>query len=382
MTCGRAFPLTTLLIVATVSIVSCTVSIGNQPGPCPLNSQIGCGCPGTIPCQGPGFLFVTAAGQILVSSVDQNTGVPTQAGSTPGPNRPGGILEAGGNFVYVSDSANNQIDGFIFNGTSLTPIPGSPFSGVNGPLRLASDSRFLFVPEFNGNSVAVFAIGQSGGLTAVPGSPFPAGGNPVAAALNLRSPQFLYVSNATGAQGEISGYTVDPNTGALTALPGSPFPVNVNSGLAGIVVSDDNKFVYVALTLDSSVAGFAIDPSSGALTPVPGSPVAAGSSPIALAFSSTGSYLYAANALGNNVSGFSVGSNGALQPIPGSPFPVGMGPVSLAVGNSMGQDLYVANAGGNSVSAFSINATSGALTPLPGSPYPMGTKPNGIIFGH
>jgi len=42
-------------------------------------------------------------------------------------------------------------------------------------------------------------------------------------------------------------------------------------------------------------------------------------------------FAYVANALGNNVSAYSIGANGALTPVPGSPFPAGNGPVSVAL---------------------------------------------------
>jgi 6-phosphogluconolactonase len=55
----------------------------------------------------------------------------------------------------------------------------------------------------------------------VPGSPFPAGNNPISlATVN----NFLYVSNFK--DGTISGYSINPINGALTALAGSPFAIH------------------------------------------------------------------------------------------------------------------------------------------------------------
>jgi 6-phosphogluconolactonase len=301
-------------------------------------------------------------------------------GSVAGPNPSGGALAVpGANSVYVSDLTGNRVDGFTSNGGNLTAIPGSPFSGVIGPTALTSDGRFLFVTNFVGNSVSVFSLGPNGTLTAVPGSPFPGVSGPASAAINLRAPHVLYVSNSTGALGEISGYAVGPNTGALTPLPGSPFPTKPGAGPAGMAVAGAGDILFVALVIDDSVAAFAIDPNSGALTPVPGSPFGAGSLPFDLA-TTGGSYLYVANGGGNTVSGFVIASNGVLAPIPGSPFATGAGPSHLVVDNFL--HLYVSNSGSDNVSGFAINPASGALTSLAGSPYSAGTRPTSLAVGN
>src|SRR5262249_44333261 len=55
------------------------------------------------------------------------------------------------------------------------------------------------------------------------GSPFPAGSTPRSAAVDP-SGKFLYVANfAFPAPGNVSGYTINSSSGALTAIPGSPF---------------------------------------------------------------------------------------------------------------------------------------------------------------
>ena len=369
-----------LVVAVAAFAMSCSISTGG-PKPCPLTgvSNSGC-CVGIIPCPAPEFLYVTALHQVVSYSVDLNTGVPSMLASVAGPNMSGGVRAvagAGGEFVYVSDLAGNLIDGFTSNAGILTPIPGSPFGGVSGPAGLADNGKFLFVPNSTSNTVTVFTIAQNGALGAVPGSPFPAGSGPKAAASDFT--RFLYVSNFTDAMGSISGYAVDPNMGALTALPGPPFPTQPNAGPAGLVAGFGNgvDFLYVALTNANSVAGFSIDRTSGALAPLPGSPFATGSGPVDVAANPN---LYAADGNANAVSGFSFASNGSLTPLAGSPFLTGMTPSHLVL-DGRGH-LYVTNSGGNSFSGFSIDFLSGALTPLNGSPFNAGTQPTGIAVGH
>jgi DNA-binding beta-propeller fold protein YncE len=78
---------------------------------------------------------------------------------------------------------------------ALTEITGSPFpsggSGVtNGPLGIATDvaGHFAYVCNAS-NDISVFSIdGGSGALTAISGSPFPDGGNAPSAIVFVPKP--------------------------------------------------------------------------------------------------------------------------------------------------------------------------------------------------
>ena len=52
--------------------------------------------------------------------------------------------------------------------------------------------------------------------------------------------QFAYVANA--GSGNVSGYTINPTTGALTPISGSPFAVG--SGAGPLAVDPNGKFAY------------------------------------------------------------------------------------------------------------------------------------------
>jgi 6-phosphogluconolactonase (cycloisomerase 2 family) len=78
--------------------------------------------------------------------------------------------------------------------------------------------------------------------------------------------------------------------------------------------------------------------------------------------STTGDYVYVANATVETVSGFAVGT-GTLAPVRGSPVSLGFAPTALAV-NPANSILFV---GGNSaIYAFAINSSTGALSALNG----------------
>src|SRR5262249_51409810 len=98
------------------------------------------------------------------------------------------------------------------------------------------------------NTVSAFSVGSNGALTPVAGSPFPTGGtgsgggfpaiNQVAISTARK---FLYASNSFSA--DISGFSINPVTGFLTLVPGSPFPAG-GIGDLSLAVSQDDKFLF------------------------------------------------------------------------------------------------------------------------------------------
>jgi DNA-binding beta-propeller fold protein YncE len=138
-------------------------------------------------------------------------------------------------------------------------------------------------------------------------------------------------------------------------------------------------FLYAGNTFSNNVSAFSINPATGVLTAVPGSPFATGgvdSAGISLATTPDDNFLIATNGGPGNIAMtitvYSISANGALSPVPGSPFPAGPGGLPLGIKVTPdGKFLAVARPALNLVSMFSIS-TLGALTPVPGSPFPAG----------
>jgi 6-phosphogluconolactonase len=104
--------------------------------------------------------------------------------------------------------------------------------------------------------------------------------------------RFLYVANDDAANlGDISGFSINTSTGALSTLAGFPLTPQ-NSSLGLLAVDPSGKFLYVSGTFPVGSVGYcvfayAIDETTGVLTPVPGSPfpvggTAIGGGPVAL----------------------------------------------------------------------------------------------------
>jgi len=222
----------------------------------------------------------------------------------------------------------------------------------------------------------------SGALTAVPGSPFPAGTDPKALALLGTAPwgTYLYVANA--GSDTVSAYAVDTSSGALTPL--SPATFATGKGPSSIAVDPSLGYIYVVNNGGSNdVSAFSVDIGTGLLTPLAGSPFPAGANPLSLALGPKAvgtdeiQFLYTANpdATNPSISGFNL--IGAVPtPLSGSPFPLVVGPYIATDRTS----AYLYVTAGSGIVGYGIDGTIGMLTPLPGFPVVTGTAPHLVTF--
>ncbi len=227
------------------------------------------------------------------------------------------------------------------------------------------------------NTVTGFSVGPGGTLTKV-GSPFPTGGNGSGlfsasntATVTIRK-KFLYVAN-TGSN-NISGFSINTTTGALTPVPDSPFATGGSGSFFGIslAVTPNGKFVYAGNAGSRDISAFSVG-SNGALTAITGSPFFIGDSPDGIKVSPNGKFLAVALPFSDSVAMFRIGSNGALTPV-NSPFAQGgMGGSDAAssVDMSCKSNLLfaaIANSTETEVGVSTI-ASSGALSPIADSPF-------------
>jgi DNA-binding beta-propeller fold protein YncE len=158
--------------------------------------------------------------------------------------------------------------------TGAVGMPAGVPSGGDNPqgIRVTPDGKFVVVVNQGTSNVSVFSLDAStGALTAVPGSPFPAGSEPAPGAIDP-SGKFVFVGDTGG--NSLSAYTMD-SAGSLTSVTGTPVPLGTNAQPSSTAVEPAGKFVFVSI-VPREVAGFAVDPSTGALTPIAGSPFPVG----------------------------------------------------------------------------------------------------------
>jgi 6-phosphogluconolactonase (cycloisomerase 2 family) len=203
-----------------------------------------------------------------------------------------------------------------------------------GPTSINVDGQFVFVANHGGsNDISAFSIDAmgTGVLTPVAGSPFPVGGNPLSLVRGGAGGNFLYTANPDATNPSISGFSIDRDTGALSPLSGSPFPIPVSHFMA---IDPTGAYLYV--TSGANILGYGIDPNTGALAALPGFPVAAGANAYSISIHPTNQDLtsqavYVTNDAAASVSGFTMDTTtGALTPVAGSPFPAGRQPQFIA----------------------------------------------------
>jgi 6-phosphogluconolactonase len=120
-------------------------------------------------------------------------------------------------------------------------------------------------------------------------------------------------------------------------------------------------------TPNNKIVAFAIDPNSGVLTTVSGSPVTTGSDPLYIALvpvTRVGfqAFLYAANVQDGTISGFTADDNTGA----GAPYTTSNGTLFF---------LYAADPQAQAVRAYTIDGNTGMLSPISGSPFPAGSPP-------
>ena len=335
---------------------------------------------GTAPVvRTPGFAYVANSGSNDVSAfaINPSTGAlssvaaPVAAGTGPG----SVAVDPAGQFAYVSNKTSNNIVRYTIN-ASTGALTSNGQVSFDGGEALSFDTSRRFA--YGGASVAPdglvnhFSVDSNTGVFTFI-SRRQASTTRVAAIQLHPNSRFGYVINTlTSRVQAVEFNTADGGfftSSSPTALGGT--------GAQGVTVDASGRFAYAANTTSDTVSVFSVDPRTGALTAV-GTPMAAGTSPIALAIDPAGKFVYVANnsAPANSVSVFVINaSTGALSPASVTAAP-GSNPRAITV-EASGRFAYVTYQGSNNVSAFSINPTTGALTAI-GAPVSTGTSPVSI----
>jgi len=247
---------------------------------------------------------------------------------------------------------------------------------------VVAQTKWLY--QLVGSQLVGYSInGGTGALTAIPGSPFPLSGTEVASLATDSAGKFLFVCAANN--DEVQVLSIDQTSGAL-----APVGTFATTGFAAQATTDGlGKYLYVTEgNLGSTVDVYAIS-STGLLTPIASSPLSI--SIATLHSEPTGKFLVgvtgngANNGVGtadNHVYVFSIDqSTGALSQVSGSPFATTLIPADLAV-HPNGTLVYTFNGtvnGLTGVEGFQLDTSSGQLTALAGSPFKGMVAPHGFF---
>jgi 6-phosphogluconolactonase (cycloisomerase 2 family) len=350
----------------------------------------------------PKFLYTTEymAGKVAGYRVNPLTGsiTPTSQGAAWAHWGPVDIAsDYWGNHLYVANAGSHDLSGYSIDRTTgnLTNLPGSPYSLVGTGRRVAvhPSGKFIYVTsdKLKGGNFGIngFAIQSNGSLKPVPGSPF-ASSEMLQGAIAVTA-KYLYVAVRGTSRGQIGAYSIDPISGALTPLAGSPFLMTPAPNCQCSIVPDDlttntkGTFLYANIrgSNDDDVAGYAIDQNTGTLTRLQGSPYSEGATykhlgPVAAGVDPSGKFVYTADFYSSGFSVFRRDVNSGVLTYVNSFFNMNGGvcdPETLSIDPS-GTFLY--NLGlvlnqcqpplTRAVVGFSINQGNGTLLPVPGSP--------------
>lgn len=257
---------------------------------------------------------------------------------------------------------------------------GGGFGAIGG----VGTTSIVYVANRGSDDVSGYSINPATGtLAAIAGSPFPQIADPSAIAVSSNG-FFAFVTNA-GASNAVTAFRVatDGRLLRVTSTQSNPNPAPVGMDPVALAVSPNNQFVYVANRGSDTVTAFSIE-DAGALTLVPPTgattnPVSVqGDAPSSMAISPNGQFLYVSSSSSNVITAFQIGASGLLTLVPATganpnPIPTGgTSPKSIRVSPN-GSFLYVANSGSNTVTAFQVGS-NGLLTQVPstaGNPNPI-----------
>jgi 6-phosphogluconolactonase len=189
--------------------------------------------------------------------------------------------------------------------------------------------------------------------------------------------KFLYTGNVGNT---VSGFSIDPDTGALTELAGSPFRIDgypvEDYPYRGLYVGSRDKFLFVAgkvatsSSFQYSLTGYTIDAVTGVLSQIPGTPITSPSSFTRAFFHPNARVLYLP-VYNEGIRAYSIDpAIGVLTPVLGQPYRL-PGDFYPARGDfdPSGSTLFVGSGLSDPtlqtrVHAFAVDATTGALTLL------------------
>jgi 6-phosphogluconolactonase (cycloisomerase 2 family) len=292
-------------------------------------------------------------------------------------------IDPSGSFLFqvtFGGGASAQAGLFVYSINRSNGTVGAPIANYLPNQALVNDvvdnqGKFVYALSTTGG---VYAFSnQSGTLTPIAGSPFttpatssPGYSQPATLMVVDQTNKFLYVSTSGG----VGAFSINPSTGQLTPIAGSPFGTDITSPWTE-VISPNNMFLYVLSARNSGVIyGFSVDQNSGALTALPGSPFSAGScgtvtpsgtisipGPDNMTIASAGKFMY------DNCGVYSLDqTNGSVTQVSGQ------GPGDWPVIDPTGQFLWAITSNQTAcfscdvgVQVYSVDVNTGAFTAVP-----------------
>lgn len=187
----------------------------------------------------------------------------------------------------VTSTANpGWVFGFtIGSGGALTPATNSPYEAGVEPSAVTADptDRFVYVTDFASNELIGYTILDGSTLSFMTNGPFKTGSEPAAVTIDPRG-KYIYVANELDST--VSAYAITISSGTPTAVVNTTGAAIDSTDTEPVAIAVDpalGRFVFTANYLGNSLSGFTLNPNSGALATTQATPYPTGSKPTALA---------------------------------------------------------------------------------------------------
>ncbi len=335
------------------------------------------------------FAYVTSGinANVLAYSIDQITGALTPVLKGPFTSSPFAAgawpksvtVNHSGTFAYVANEYDATISAYRINPTTgaLTQIKGSSFITGKSPQMLTMNSEDTYAYVTSSAGILIYKINPLTGALSASGDVANTGSSDAITISPAGS--FAYISSSDpldGSNGSITTYHIDSASGAL--IPAGK-PIDTGSNPGNFMMNIAGTFAF--LPVENSLLVYKVNPTTGALTPVSGSPFPAGDGHSFSMVNPLGTMAYAVDKDNNIVQSFSINPTiGTLRPIIGLATTESVhGFITINIAGTFAYGTQSAdNDNGNTVSTYAINPTTGAFTPA--GP-PVATGGSGSAMG-
>jgi 6-phosphogluconolactonase len=186
-------------------------------------------------------------------------------------------------------TTSNANPGWVFgfsvgsNG-GLTPVSGSPYQAGVKPSAITNDptSRFVYATDIASNELIGYAVQANASLDFMVNGPFKTGNQPTGIVIDPRG-IYIYVSNSLDST--VSAYTISLPTGTPSTVVNATASAGNSTDTDPVSIVIDpalGRFVYTANLLGNSVSGFRLNPNTGALSTTQATPYPTGANPTAV----------------------------------------------------------------------------------------------------
>lgn len=288
-------------------------------------------------------------------------------------------LNSTGRFLLAINAGSNEISSFVVRRDGTLDLVGHWPSGGTTPLSVTIHGNIVYVVNGGGSgNIAGFTISSRGVLSPIAGSSLPLSSSAAGPAQISFSPNGKILVVTEKATNSLSVYRVASN-GSVTGPSVVPSNGATPFGFAfyGPVLVVSEAFGGAP---DASAASSYEVHANGTLETITASAPTTETAACWIAFSIDGKYAYTTNTASGTISGYSV-KNGALtllnaDGVTGVTGP-GSSPIDLAVSPD-GAYLYALGSGTHAIAVFAINA-DGSLTALPGGASSLVPGTNGLL---